>query len=306
MYKLLNIENSQANTINKFIKDRGHNTILISDFDGTLANFHTDPLKVKPLHGILDTIYELSIKYCSEIIIISGRPIKELIQVLFGTNEIYKKKFFNKKNIHILGDYGNQYYSINQKIIQLNQNSNTYIEQTVDYIKNLLQVKYSKLNNIINYEYKANASVLTLQNATTEQINIFQELYNFLKNDIVNKLSLNINARIDKKNKPYIELILNNCNKGDNIIKYLTKIKTLNNLNKIIIAGDDICDISMFNAVKKLKANANIKDYLSIYVDKNNNINNLKNTYNNTLLQICNIHAYNPLYFHNLLQNILN
>ncbi|MCG6918765.1 MAG: trehalose-phosphatase [Deltaproteobacteria bacterium] len=55
---------------------------LALDYDGTLAPFHPDPMQAFPLPGIPDLLKELSQRSDTALAIISGRPLRELLELL--------------------------------------------------------------------------------------------------------------------------------------------------------------------------------------------------------------------------------
>jgi trehalose 6-phosphate phosphatase len=52
------------------------------DYDGTLAPFEIDPMQAKPLPGIADLLHELTTGGRTQVAIISGRPVDEVMALL--------------------------------------------------------------------------------------------------------------------------------------------------------------------------------------------------------------------------------
>ena len=58
------------------------NRFLGLDYDGTLAPFTIDPMHAKPLPGIADQLRNLATEGRTQIAIISGRPVAEIMTLL--------------------------------------------------------------------------------------------------------------------------------------------------------------------------------------------------------------------------------
>ncbi len=58
------------------------NLFLGLDYDGTLAPFDIDPMQAKPLPGIADLIRELATGRRTQVAIVSGRPVAEVMTLL--------------------------------------------------------------------------------------------------------------------------------------------------------------------------------------------------------------------------------
>jgi len=56
--------------------------LLLLDYDGTLAPFHKDRYQAYPYPGIRDRLRTLLAKKITDVIIVSGRNVKELIPLL--------------------------------------------------------------------------------------------------------------------------------------------------------------------------------------------------------------------------------
>jgi trehalose-phosphatase len=52
------------------------------DYDGTLAPFHVDPMKARPLPGVTDLVSRLAADDQTRVAIISGRPVVEVMALL--------------------------------------------------------------------------------------------------------------------------------------------------------------------------------------------------------------------------------
>lgn len=52
------------------------------DYDGTLASFEIDPMQAKPLAGVADLLRDLATKGRTQVAIISGRPVAEVMTLL--------------------------------------------------------------------------------------------------------------------------------------------------------------------------------------------------------------------------------
>jgi len=57
-------------------------TFLALDYDGTLAPFHADPMQARPLEGVVGILGELKRLPKLTLAIVSGRPVKEVVQLL--------------------------------------------------------------------------------------------------------------------------------------------------------------------------------------------------------------------------------
>jgi trehalose-phosphatase len=57
---------------------------LALDYDGTLAPFHPDPMQAFPLPGIPELLKKLSQRSDTTLAIISGRPLREILELLGG------------------------------------------------------------------------------------------------------------------------------------------------------------------------------------------------------------------------------
>jgi trehalose 6-phosphate phosphatase len=55
---------------------------LLLDYDGTLAPFHVDRLKAVPLEGVVDALKELRDTTDTDLALVSGRPISEILQLM--------------------------------------------------------------------------------------------------------------------------------------------------------------------------------------------------------------------------------
>lgn len=87
-----------------FFRTFSHNKrpLLLLDYDGTIAPFHTNPLEAYPYPGVRECLERLMHSKKSEVIIVSGRNLKEILPLL-------------NLNPHpeIWGSHGWEYYSKN-------------------------------------------------------------------------------------------------------------------------------------------------------------------------------------------------
>ena len=67
--------------------ERADHAILLLDYDGTLAPFHADRMKARPLEGVLPALDQLSALANTTVALISGRPVEE-IQQLTGLDSL--------------------------------------------------------------------------------------------------------------------------------------------------------------------------------------------------------------------------
>src|SRR5687768_1416916 len=57
-------------------------SLLILDYDGTLAPFHIDPKKALPYSGVIDALQRLINETNTKVIIVTGRAIQDLLPLL--------------------------------------------------------------------------------------------------------------------------------------------------------------------------------------------------------------------------------
>jgi trehalose 6-phosphate phosphatase len=62
--------------------DSANVIVLMLDYDGTLAPFHVDRMKAHPLPRVVDALHEIDSDTRSSIVIVSGRPVAEIVTLL--------------------------------------------------------------------------------------------------------------------------------------------------------------------------------------------------------------------------------
>ncbi|MBD3366857.1 MAG: trehalose-phosphatase [Candidatus Eisenbacteria bacterium] len=61
---------------------RAPSRCLVLDYDGTLAPFHEDRMKARPLDGVVPLLEEIRDSDATDLAIMTGRPLSELLQLL--------------------------------------------------------------------------------------------------------------------------------------------------------------------------------------------------------------------------------
>ncbi len=80
---------------------RQANTLFLGlDYDGTLAHFEIDPMQAKPLPGIADLLRDLATGGRTQVAIISGRPVDEVMTLL------------NNPPVTVVGSHGYELWPI--------------------------------------------------------------------------------------------------------------------------------------------------------------------------------------------------
>lgn len=86
------------NFFHTFIADR--KPLLLLDYDGTLAPFRVDRSKAKPYTGVREALARIQQKGRTRLVVITGRPAKEICPLLRGTPPVLQE------NVEVWGLHG--------------------------------------------------------------------------------------------------------------------------------------------------------------------------------------------------------
>lgn len=217
--------------------DKSEKVFLFIDYDGTLTEIKNKPEYAKPGKKLIEFINTINNPKFA-IIIISGRPLKDLAKIL---NKMDLTK------INLIGNHGAEikFAAINNNVYKYS-NISMLNYKTIKILKKKIREYAHDIENS-QIEEKPFSFAFHYRNSPLKEMAKIKELINYLEEQ----------KKIFKfrylKMKKVIEVMPVNLNKGSVIPiilkKYVKSTKYTKNIF-IICIGDDITDEDLFNANK--------------------------------------------------------
>lgn len=218
------------------------NAVLFLDFDGTLVNFHDDPLQALPSKDTLDTLKKLQAMPNVDPIIISGRSMGFLEEV-FGT-----------LGLNLIGEHGYQIRHKSTRFDKTDMSSSKWKEHLIPVLEGFCDRTPGTF-----IEEKKYALVWHYRKADPELSRVrASELQTLLKSLITSDLAILDGDCV-------IEIAHGQINKGSTALALCNE----NQYDFIMAIGDDVTDENMFiqlpentHSIKVGKKETQAKNYL--------------------------------------------
>ncbi|MGB0837368.1 MAG: bifunctional alpha,alpha-trehalose-phosphate synthase (UDP-forming)/trehalose-phosphatase [Flavobacteriaceae bacterium] len=234
--------NSQMQTEIKTELQTAKNAVLFLDFDGTLVNFHDDPLQALPSKDTLDTLKKLQAMPNVDPIIISGRSMGFLEEI------------FGPLGLNLIGEHGYQIKHKSTRFDKSDMSSSKWKEHLIPVLEGFCDRTPGTF-----IEEKKYALVWHYRKADPELSRVrASELQTLLKSLITSDLAILDGDCV-------IEIAHGQINKGSTALALCNE----NQYDFIMAIGDDVTDENMFiqlpentHSIKVGKKETQAKNYL--------------------------------------------